>query len=84
MLDCIHCHSSNGRSCTVAGKRLAAERRGKTACVSRVEITEDTIDPIVWGKNFPRQYDGYRRTVDKERTKHGGSETLEKLDEDPR
>ena len=29
-----------------------------------VEITEDTIDPVVWGKNFPRQYDGYRRTVD--------------------
>ena len=39
-----------------------------------VEITEDTIDPVVWGKNFPRQYDGYRRTVDKERTRHGGWE----------
>lgn len=49
-----------------------------------VEITEDTIDPVVWGKNFPRQYDGYRRTVDKERTRHGGSEAFEKLDEDPR
>jgi len=49
-----------------------------------VEITEDTIDPVVWGKNFPRQYDGYRRTVDKERTNHGGSEAFEKLDEDPR
>jgi len=49
-----------------------------------VEITEDTVDPVVWGKNFPRQYDGYRRTVDKERTRHGGSEAFEKLDEDPR
>ncbi|MDO8142218.1 MAG: ammonia-forming cytochrome c nitrite reductase subunit c552 [Candidatus Brocadiales bacterium] len=49
-----------------------------------VEITEDTVDPVIWGKNFPRQYDGYRRTVDTERTKHGGSEAFEKLDEDPR
>lgn len=49
-----------------------------------VEITEDTIDPVVWGKNFPRQYDGYRRTVDTERTRHGGSEAFEKLEEDPR
>jgi len=49
-----------------------------------VEITEDTIDPIVWGKNFPRQYDSYRRTVDIERTRHGGSDAFQKLDDDPR
>jgi nitrite reductase (cytochrome c-552) len=49
-----------------------------------VELTEDTIDPAEWGKNFPRQYDGYRRTVDVERTRHGGSEAFQKLDEDPR
>src|SRR3990170_4325913 len=49
-----------------------------------VEITEDTIDPVVWGKNFPRQFDGYRRTVDTERTKHGGSEAFDKLEDDPR
>lgn len=47
------------------------------------EITEDTIDPAEWGKNFPRQYDGYQRTVDVERTRHGGSEAFQKLDEDP-
>ncbi|MCL4707595.1 ammonia-forming cytochrome c nitrite reductase subunit c552 [bacterium] len=49
-----------------------------------VEITEDTIDPEIWGKNYPRQYDSYKRTVDIERTKHGGSEAFQKLDEDPR
>ncbi|MBL8990360.1 MAG: ammonia-forming cytochrome c nitrite reductase subunit c552 [Phycisphaerae bacterium] len=27
-------------------------------------ITEQTIDPAEWGKNFPRQYDGYIRTAD--------------------
>lgn len=48
-----------------------------------VEITEDTVDPAEWGKNFPRQYDSYRRTVDTERTRHGGSDAFQKLDEEP-
>ncbi len=25
-----------------------------------VELTDETDDPAVWGKNFPLQYDGYR------------------------
>ncbi len=41
-----------------------------------VELTETTVDPAVWGKNFPLQYDGYLRTVDQERTKYGGSEAV--------
>src|ERR1051325_10420608 len=49
-----------------------------------VALGEDTIDPAEWGKNYPRQYDGYRRTVDIERTRHGGSEAFQKLDADPR
>jgi nitrite reductase (cytochrome c-552) len=47
------------------------------------DLTEETVDPAVWGKNFPRQYDGYRRTVDTVRTKYGGSEALQKLDQEP-
>jgi nitrite reductase (cytochrome c-552) len=39
-----------------------------------VELTEDTVDPAIWGKNFPLQYDDYRRTVDQQRTRYGGSE----------
>jgi len=39
-----------------------------------VELTEDTVDPAIWGKNFPLQYDDYRRTVDQQRTRFGGSE----------
>ena len=57
-------------------------------------ITEETIDPKEWGKNFPRQYDGYIRTADNERTRFGGSEAIpqgdgtvsqavQKLDVDP-
>lgn len=48
-----------------------------------VEVGEDTVDPAVWGKNYPRQYDSYRRTVDVERTRHGGSDAFQKLDDFP-
>src|SRR5688572_13816380 len=41
----------------------------------RVVALNDTIDdPAVWGKNFPLQYDDYRKTVDQTRTRYGGSE----------
>jgi len=60
------------------------KREAKTHYLELVKLTEDTIDPAEWGKNFPRQYDGYRRTVDTQRTRHGGSEAFQKLDEDPR
>jgi nitrite reductase (cytochrome c-552) len=64
-----------------------------------VELTDETEDPAVWGKNFPLQYDDYKRTVDQARTRYGGSEALprtptnsdprsvvsqSKLEEDPR
>lgn len=38
------------------------------------DVPPDTTDPAEWGKNFPRQYDSYKRTVDVERTRHGGNE----------
>src|ERR671910_1085633 len=41
-----------------------------------VALDEDTDDPAVWGKNFPLQYDGYKRTVDQVRTRYGGSEAV--------
>jgi nitrite reductase (cytochrome c-552) len=49
-----------------------------------VKLEENTIDPAVWGKNFPRQYDGYLRTVDTVRTRYGGSEAFQRLEDDPR
>ena len=51
-----------------------------------VELTDDTEDPAVWGKNFPLQYDGYLRTVDQQRTRFGGSEAVHKTpnNADPR
>src|SRR5215510_8737104 len=41
-----------------------------------VELSADTEDPTIWGKNFPFQYDAYLRTVDQVRTKYGGSEAM--------
>ncbi len=51
-----------------------------------VELNDETDDPAVWGKNFPQQYDQYRKTVDQVRTKYGGSEALPRTpsEADPR
>ncbi len=51
-----------------------------------VELTDETEDPAIWGKNFPLQYDGYLQTVDQQRTKYGGSEAMPQTptDADPR
>jgi nitrite reductase (cytochrome c-552) len=77
------------------------ERRqeGRNPFYRVVELTDETEDPAVWGKNFPLQYDDYKRTVDQTRTRYGGSEALprtptnfdprsvvsqSKIEEDPR
>ena len=39
-----------------------------------VELNDDTVDPAIWGKNFPLQYDDYLKTTDQVRTRYGGSE----------
>jgi nitrite reductase (cytochrome c-552) len=51
-----------------------------------VDLTDETTDPALWGKNFPLQYDGYLRTVDQVRTRFGGSEALPRTPDyvDPR
>jgi nitrite reductase (cytochrome c-552) len=59
------------------------QREAEQVVFKLVDLNENTIDPALWGKNFPRQYDGYVRTVDIERTKHGGSEAFQKLNVDP-
>lgn len=76
-----------------------AERKSeaKTTVFELVQLTERTTDPEIWGRNFPRQYDSYKRTVDMERTRYGGSEadpsaigadgvhkTLSRIELDPR
>jgi len=52
------------------------KQEGRNPYSRVVEITDDTDDPAIWGKNFPQQYDGYLRTVDQVRTRFGGSEAV--------
>jgi nitrite reductase (cytochrome c-552) len=47
-------------------------------------LSEETIDPAEWGKNFPREYDGFKRTTEARRTRYGGSEAFSHLERDPR
>lgn len=52
------------------------KQEGKNPFFRVVELTDQTEDPAVWGKNFPFQYDAYKRTSDQVRTRYGGSEAL--------
>jgi nitrite reductase (cytochrome c-552) len=54
------------------------KQEGRNPFYRVVELTDDTEDPAIWGKNFPQQYDGYRRTVDQQRTRYGGSEAVQR------
>src|SRR5262249_58887069 len=62
------------------------KREAKEHYVKVVDLDEDTIDPAVWGRNFPRQYDGYLLTAEDARAPRGGSDALppSRLDADPR
>ncbi len=62
------------------------KQEGRNPFFRVVELTDETVDPAVWGKNFPLQYDAYLRTSDQKRTRYGGSEALPKAptEADPR
>jgi nitrite reductase (cytochrome c-552) len=66
---------------SIYGHKQAA----RTPFVRVAEVDEATLDAAQWGKNWPHQHDSYLRTVDSERTEHGGSNALppSKLESDP-
>jgi len=53
---------------------LHKQEEAKNPYFRVVELTDDTEDPAIWGKNFPLQYDLYKKTTDMVRTRYGGSE----------
>jgi nitrite reductase (cytochrome c-552) len=66
-------------------ERKAEER---TPYIRVVEVGEDDTDPAKWGKNWPAEFDSYRRTAITTRTRfggHGGNEAVpqEKIERDP-
>jgi nitrite reductase (cytochrome c-552) len=52
------------------------KQEARNPWVRVVEINDSTVDPAVWGRNWPLHYDLYSRTVDMTRTRYGGSEAL--------
>ena len=68
------------------------KREAEQVAFKLVDLDETVVDPAIWGKNFPRQYDAYLRTVDMDRTRYGGSEadpadakeSFSKIEADPR
>ena len=60
---------------SLLGNNIAERQAEAKYTVLRIaDINETTSDPAEWGKNVPRQYDGYKRTVDMVSTRYGGSE----------
>lgn len=60
------------------------KQEAKSRHVEVTKLTEDTVDPAIWGRDFPREYDGYKKTSISTHTHYGGSEGISKLDQDPR
>jgi nitrite reductase (cytochrome c-552) len=50
-----------------------------------VQVADNELDPAVWGKNFPREYDSFKKTEDTTiSTTYGGSVKYSKLEKDPK
>lgn len=49
-----------------------------------VQIAATELDPAVWGQNFPREYDTFKKTeLDDTETPYGGSKPINKLEKYP-
>ena len=48
------------------------KQEGRQPFVRVVEVTEATLDPKVWGQNWPHEYDSYLKTSLPTTTKYGG------------
>ena len=49
-----------------------------------VQIAANELDPTVWGQNFPREYDSFKKTeIDGVSTPYGGSKSYSKLEKYP-
>jgi nitrite reductase (cytochrome c-552) len=55
------------------------KQEAKNAYVKLVTVTENDVDPAKWGTNWPREYDGYKRTSEPTHTKYGGGGGSEAL-----
>ncbi|WIK63788.1 ammonia-forming cytochrome c nitrite reductase subunit c552 [Gleimia hominis] len=65
---------------------LERKNEGSDKFTKVVELTEDTVDPAVWGQNFPIQYEQTLKTKEMTPTVYGGSTKVahKPTDKDPR
>ncbi|MBI2447172.1 MAG: ammonia-forming cytochrome c nitrite reductase subunit c552, partial [Candidatus Omnitrophica bacterium] len=67
------------------GKMIERKQEAKQHSIKFVEIAQDEPDSAVWAKNFPHQFESLSMTKETlGRTKYGGSEQFQRLDENPR
>ena len=64
---------------------IQRKTEAKQQYVRLVEVTDDTVDPKVWGTNWPREYDSYLKTVEPSRDNFGGGDAspAQKADQFP-
>src|SRR5262249_37557714 len=54
------------------GNIFERKQEARQPFVRVVEITENTLDPKIWGQNWPYEYDSYLKTALPTTTKYGG------------
>jgi nitrite reductase (cytochrome c-552) len=61
------------------------QQEARVPFVRVAEVNEISTDPEPWGRNWPYQFDTYKRTVDVTQTRYGGSNAMpeSKLEESP-
>jgi nitrite reductase (cytochrome c-552) len=66
------------------------KQESRTTYVKVTEIADNEPDPAVWGRNFPAEYDAYKRTMNTSELtnysaygRYGGSEAFSRLDRYP-
>lgn len=63
---------------------IAQRKSEATQMAQVIPIDEGELDPALWGKNYPYEYDSFNKTeLDYGETKYGGSTPYSKLDRVP-
>lgn len=52
------------------------KQESRAPFVRLVEVNEISTDPVLWGTNWPNEFDSYCRTVDDSETQFGGSNAM--------
>lgn len=63
---------------------MEKKQEGAATYVQVVQLDETTVDPAIWGQNFPIQYEAYRRTAEFTPSAHGGVLVEHDVPGDPR